>query len=164
MCAICDSSRVHRSEQADLLSSQDVETAETVHRPYPALLNSGRQDLVPELPSESPLPSLLARTDCAQIIEKDPLQPSGPPQASLVEIGPRFVLTPIRIFEGSFGGPTLFANQEFVTPAAMRASIKRQAGDKYRGRKEGEQDRDMRGEKRRRDLPDDLLSRKRVFA
>lgn len=29
---------------------------------------------------------------------------------SLVEIGPRFVLTPIRIFEGSFGGPTIFAN------------------------------------------------------
>jgi ribosome biogenesis protein BRX1 len=28
----------------------------------------------------------------------------------LVEIGPRFVLTPIRIFEGSFGGPTIFAN------------------------------------------------------
>ncbi len=27
---------------------------------------------------------------------------------SLVEIGPRFVLKVIRIFEGSFGGPTLF--------------------------------------------------------
>ncbi len=29
-------------------------------------------------------------------------------EASLVEIGPRFVLKLIRIFEGSFGGPTLF--------------------------------------------------------
>jgi ribosome biogenesis protein BRX1 len=29
---------------------------------------------------------------------------------SLVEIGPRFVLTPIRIFEGAFGGATVFAN------------------------------------------------------
>jgi len=29
---------------------------------------------------------------------------------SLVEIGPRFVLTPIRIFEGAFGGTTVFAN------------------------------------------------------
>lgn len=45
-----------------------------------------------------------------QIVEKDPLKPSGPPQTSLVEIGPRFVLTPIRIFEGSFGGPTVFEN------------------------------------------------------
>lgn len=35
---------------------------------------------------------------------------------SLVEIGPRFCLTVIRIFDGSFGGPTVFENQEFVSP------------------------------------------------
>jgi hypothetical protein len=45
-----------------------------------------------------------------QIMEKDPMQPNGPPQTSLVEIGPRFVLTPIRIFEGAFGGATVFSN------------------------------------------------------
>ncbi len=45
-----------------------------------------------------------------QIIEKDPLQPNGPPQMSLVEIGPRFVLTPIRIFEGAFSGATVYSN------------------------------------------------------
>lgn len=45
-----------------------------------------------------------------QIIEKDPLQPNGPPQTSLVEIGPRFVLTPIRIFEGAFNGATVYSN------------------------------------------------------
>jgi hypothetical protein len=45
-----------------------------------------------------------------QIVEKDPSQPHGPPETSLVEIGPRFVLTPIRIFEGAFGGATVFAN------------------------------------------------------
>jgi len=45
-----------------------------------------------------------------QIVEKDPAQPHGPPEMSLVEIGPRFVLTPIRIFEGAFGGATVFAN------------------------------------------------------
>jgi ribosome biogenesis protein BRX1 len=45
-----------------------------------------------------------------QILEKDPLQPNGPPQMSLIEIGPRFVLTPIRIFEGAFGGATVFSN------------------------------------------------------
>ena len=38
------------------------------------------------------------------------MQPNGPPQTSLTEIGPRFVLTPIRIFEGAFGGPTVFSN------------------------------------------------------
>lgn len=45
-----------------------------------------------------------------QIVEKDPVQPNGPPATSLVEIGPRFVLTPIRIFEGAFGGATVFSN------------------------------------------------------
>jgi hypothetical protein len=43
-------------------------------------------------------------------MEKDPLQPNGSPQTTLVEIGPRFVLTPIRIFEGAFGGATVFSN------------------------------------------------------
>lgn len=43
-------------------------------------------------------------------MDKEPLQPNGPPQTTLVEIGPRFVLTPIRIFEGAFGGATVFSN------------------------------------------------------
>lgn len=46
----------------------------------------------------------------SQILEKDPAQPNGPPQTSMVEIGPRFVMTPIRIFEGAFGGATVFSN------------------------------------------------------
>ncbi|WRT69642.1 uncharacterized protein IL334_006631 [Kwoniella shivajii] len=99
-----------------------------------------------------------------QIIEKDPLVPSGPPVPSLVEIGPRFVLTPIRIFEGSFGGPTLYSNPEFISPAATRASIKKDAGQKYRIRKEGETQREERQKRLREDLPEDQLSRKKVFA
>ncbi|ADV22406.1 ribosome biogenesis protein BRX1 [Cryptococcus gattii E566] len=99
-----------------------------------------------------------------QVIEKDPLTPSGPPQSSLVEIGPRFVLTPIKIFEGSFGGPTLFSNSEFITPAAMRASVKRIAGEKYRIRKEGEKDREERRKRVREDVEEDELARKKVFA
>eukprot|EP00055_Hartaetosiga_balthica_P015463 m.91481 g.91481 ORF g.91481 m.91481 type:complete len:1161 (-) comp8873_c0_seq1:51-3533(-) len=35
-------------------------------------------------------------------------------ETHLVEIGPRFVLEPIRIFEGTFGGPTLHINSEYV--------------------------------------------------
>jgi hypothetical protein len=42
-----------------------------------------------------------------QIIEED---------ASMVEIGPRFVLNLIKIFQGSFGGPTLFENPHFESP------------------------------------------------
>lgn len=52
-----------------------------------------------------------------QIVEKDATtikaelgNKNKSPATTLVEIGPRFVLTPIRIFEGSFGGPTVFSN------------------------------------------------------
>lgn len=39
----------------------------------------------------------------------------------LSEIGPRFVLDPIRIFDGSFGGPTiLWENPDFVNPNTLR--------------------------------------------
>ncbi|KAJ9096007.1 hypothetical protein QFC21_005371 [Naganishia friedmannii] len=99
-----------------------------------------------------------------QIVEKDPLKPSGPPQTSLVEIGPRFVLTPIRIFEGSFGGPTVYENPEFISPAATRASIKRDQGQKYRRRQEGMSDKADRVAQQQEDLGEDELARDQVFA
>ncbi|KAI5451468.1 Ribosome biogenesis protein brx1 [Naganishia albida] len=99
-----------------------------------------------------------------QIVEKDPLKPSGPPQTSLVEIGPRFVLTPIRIFEGSFGGPTVFENPEFISPAATRASIKRVQGQKYRRRQEVLSDKAERIAQQQEDLGEDELARDQVFA
>ena len=30
--------------------------------------------------------------------------------------GPRFVLNPIRVFEGSFGGATLYMNPHYISP------------------------------------------------
>ncbi|MGH0152269.1 UNVERIFIED_CONTAM: hypothetical protein FKN15_075602 [Acipenser sinensis] len=42
-----------------------------------------------------------------QIIEED---------GSLVEIGPRFVLNLIKIFQGSFGGATLYENPRYQSP------------------------------------------------
>ncbi|XP_060790947.1 ribosome biogenesis protein BRX1 homolog [Neoarius graeffei] len=50
-----------------------------------------------------------------QIIEED---------ASLVEIGPRFVLNLIKIFQGSFGGPTLYENPHFQSPNAIRRMVR----------------------------------------
>ncbi|KAH8117188.1 ribosome biogenesis protein BRX1 [Phellopilus nigrolimitatus] len=97
-----------------------------------------------------------------QILEKDPLQPNGPPQTSLVEIGPRFVLTPIRIFEGAFSGATVFSNPEFVTPAVVRSSVRREKGEKYRIRKETDMERHERREDRRRE--EDELAVHKVFA
>lgn len=44
------------------------------------------------------------------------MQPEGPPTMSLVEIGPRFVLTPIKIFEGAFNGAVVYRNERRFTP------------------------------------------------
>ncbi|KAL1743477.1 Brix domain-containing protein [Schizophyllum fasciatum] len=97
-----------------------------------------------------------------QILEKDPLQPNGPPQTSLVEIGPRFVLTPIRIFEGAFNGATVFSNPEFVSPASVRAAIRREKGDRYRNRKDAEVEQARRKEAHK--LGEDELAVSKVFA
>ncbi|KAJ6141348.1 Ribosome biogenesis protein BRX1 [Penicillium chermesinum] len=48
----------------------------------------------------------------------------GQPEVSLVEIGPRFVLTPIVILEGSFGGPVIYENKEYVSPNQVRREIR----------------------------------------
>ncbi|KAF8921022.1 ribosome biogenesis protein BRX1 [Mucidula mucida] len=97
-----------------------------------------------------------------QILEKDPLQPNGPPETTLVEIGPRFVLTPIRIFEGAFNGATVYSNPEFVSPAAVRSSIRQEHAKKYNVRKDAEQDSSRRKEQRQRD--EDELAVSKVFA
>ncbi len=49
-------------------------------------------------------------------------------KTQLVEIGPRFVLIPIRIFLGSLGGPTLYLNNDFVSPNSERAAMKKKKG------------------------------------
>ena len=46
-----------------------------------------------------------------QIVEED---------GALAEIGPRFVLNPIKVFESSFSGQTLWDNPKYVTPTAKR--------------------------------------------
>lgn len=57
-------------------------------------------------------------------------------EMSLVEIGPRFVLTPIVIQEGSFGGPILYENKEFVSPNQVRADLRRAKSSKHNARAE----------------------------
>lgn len=55
---------------------------------------------------------------------------------NLVEIGPRFVLTPIVIQESSFGGPIIYENKEFISPNQIRADLRRAKGGKYNRRME----------------------------
>jgi len=61
---------------------------------------------------------------------------AGQKQTTLVEIGPRFVLSLMRIFGGSFGGPTLYQNKEFISPNEVRREIRKQEAQKQIYRKE----------------------------
>ena len=65
---------------------------------------------------------------------------------SLVEIGPRFVLNPIRIFRGSFGGQALFHNADFVSPNQIRAFDRKEKGQQYEMRKDAQKKRKLRNE------------------
>ncbi|CCH61650.1 hypothetical protein TBLA_0F01070 [Henningerozyma blattae CBS 6284] len=53
---------------------------------------------------------------------------------SLVEIGPRFVMTVILILEGSFGGPKIYENKQYVSPNVVRAQMKQQAAKEAKSR------------------------------
>jgi len=57
-------------------------------------------------------------------------------EISLVEIGPRFVLTPIVIQEGSFGGPIIYENKEFVSPNQVRSDLRMKKAGRYNARAE----------------------------
>lgn len=46
----------------------------------------------------------------------------------MVEIGPRMVLVPIRIFNGSLGGATLYQNPAFVSPNEERSLLNKKKG------------------------------------
>lgn len=60
----------------------------------------------------------------------------GETELSLVEIGPRFVLTLVTILEGSFGGPVIYENKEFVSPNFVRAQLRAQQATAAQSRKD----------------------------
>jgi hypothetical protein len=64
----------------------------------------------------------------------------------LVEIGPRFVLNPIRIFRGSFGGQTLFQNPDLGSPNEFRAIQLKRKGSSHVQREESQKKRKTRSE------------------
>jgi len=68
-----------------------------------------------------------------QIVEKDD-GTKKEKEISLVEIGPRFVLQVMRIFDGSFCGSTLFKNGDFVSPNTIRRIQKQEMSMKYNAR------------------------------
>ena len=52
----------------------------------------------------------------------------------LIEIGPRFVMTPTVILEGSFSGPKVYENKEFVSADSVRAEIREKRAARKGGR------------------------------
>lgn len=60
-----------------------------------------------------------------QIVDED---------GAVAEIGPRFVLNPIKIFEGSCGGAVLWTNEHYVSPNDHRRALKLKAQNKYKER------------------------------
>lgn len=82
-------------------------------------------------------------------------------QLNLVEIGPRLVLTPIIILEGSFGGPKIYENKQYVSPNAVRAQLKREQAESARERRQETLDRKLK--KREEVLKADPLSAESIF-
>ena len=73
--------------------------------------------------------------DSAVVTSKFTNKP-GDTKISLVEIGPRFVLTPIVILESSFGGPVIYENKEFVSPNQLRSELRLSKAGRYNSRSE----------------------------
>ncbi|KAK6455464.1 RNA-binding protein required for biogenesis of the ribosomal 60S subunit [Scheffersomyces xylosifermentans] len=82
-------------------------------------------------------------------------------ELNLVEIGPRFVLTLITILEGSFGGPKIYENKEYVSPNFVRAQLKQKAADQAKSRAEAALDRKVK--RRNQVLKADPLSNDALF-
>lgn len=67
-----------------------------------------------------------------QVAPDTPSDFDDPERQNLTEIGPRFVLDPIRILAGSFTGQTLYANPFYMSPTALRVQAKKLMGTKHK--------------------------------
>lgn len=92
-------------------------------------------------------------------------------EINLVEIGPRFVLTPIVIQEGSFGGPIIYENKQFVSPNQVRADLRRSKASRHNARAEQtvgrlsrKADLGLRTNGSKQKIPGDELDKRKLFA
>jgi len=82
---------------------------------------------------------------------------------TLIEIGPRLVLTPIVVLEGSFGGPVIYENKQFVSGNQLRSEARLKKASKYAKKKDAVDERAIKkkslgletGAKRKRSSLDD---------
>lgn len=68
--------------------------------------------------------------------KKSKFQQDKETDVSLVEIGPRFVLTPIVIQEGAFGGPIIYENKRFISPNHVRSDLRKAKAGRHNARAE----------------------------
>lgn len=78
-----------------------------------------------------------------------------PEKQNLTEIGPRFVLDPIRVLGGSFAGQTLYANAFYMSPTALRVQARKMLANPYKKRVKEEVKRQEKREANK--LPEDPL-------
>lgn len=90
-----------------------------------------------------------------QITPETPDNSNDPEKQVLTEIGPRFVLDPIRIFSGSFSGQTLYQNPHYMSPTALRVQAKKLLRGPYVKKLEERADKIRRTEENK--LPEDPL-------
>lgn len=81
------------------------------------------------------------KKDGEETVKPVPKGKDAQPDVSLVEIGPRFVLTPIVILEGSFGGPVIYENKEYVSPNQVRREVRMSKAGRYSQRRDVTTDR-----------------------
>lgn len=97
-----------------------------------------------------------------QILEQaDDVKNRDEADISLVEIGPRFVLTPILILEGSFGGPKIYENKQYVSPNFVRAQQRQKDAEQARARHDAADA--LKVKKRENVLAIDPLSNEALF-
>ncbi|TQS33538.1 hypothetical protein Golomagni_06113 [Golovinomyces magnicellulatus] len=86
----------------------------------------------------------ITNTDSKAKSKELPRSTAKDTSVSLIEIGPRFVLTPIVIQEGSFGGPIIYENRQFVSPNQVRSEIRLRKAGRYNSRAEQILDRSVK--------------------
>jgi len=79
----------------------------------------------------------------------------GPGDMMLVEVGPRFVLNPIKIFAGSFGGAMIWENSAYISPNVSRKELLTRKSIKYSGKVTSKTERKQYAEENRLN-PDEL--------
>uniref|UniRef100_A0A182WAM6 Ribosome biogenesis protein BRX1 homolog n=1 Tax=Anopheles minimus TaxID=112268 RepID=A0A182WAM6_9DIPT len=65
----------------------------------------------------------------------------------LTEVGPRFVMNPIKIFNGSFGGDAIWENASYQSPAKHRQMLRKAASEKYLQKTKQKVDRELNAPK-----------------